>query len=239
LRRRSYAASRELLARIGDRRALVLWIDDLQWGDLDSLSVLSEVLRPPDPPNLVLLCSYGSEEAEGNPFLRGLRGAGRADGVDHRDLDVGPLSMAEATGLARHRLGGVGPEGRAAEIARESGGNPLFVAELARSSRAGGPSMASPGGLDGVLRSRTVGLPAGAMGLLRAVAIFGGPLPAAVARSCSDLGSDERSVLRGVGLSLPVTPRRALLSILLRRGILRLRGLGFRARGRPRPRRPS
>ncbi|WP_435020094.1 serine/threonine-protein kinase PknK [Tundrisphaera sp. TA3] len=199
LRRRSYAALREMLARIGDRRPLVLWIDDLQWGDPDSLPVLSEVLRPPDPPVLLLLCGFRSEEVEASPFLRGLL-ADPWEGVDCRHLEVGPMAAAEASVLARQMLGDSATERQVAAIARESGGNPFFVAELARSLQAGGPDLAegapaTPITLDDVLWSRIRRLPDDALRMLQAVAVSGGPLSPSVAWRSLGLAGDERAAL--------------------------------------------
>lgn len=202
LRRRACIALRELLARVGDRRPLVLAIDDLQWGDSDSLAVLAEILRPPDPPALLLLISYRGEGAESNQPLRDLL-ARPWDAVVRRDLDVGPLSTAEAKALALRMLAGSGPSSdrQAEAIARESEGNPLFVVELARSLQSGGEGRAADGRggrpitLDEVLWSRVRRLPDDALRLLQVVSVSGVPLPSSLAWSCLGLGGDERGTL--------------------------------------------
>jgi serine/threonine protein kinase len=204
LRRRAFTALRELLSRLGDRSPLVLVIDDLQWGDVDSAAALGELLRGPDPPVLLLVACHRDEHQDSSPFLRSfLALADRGDpAIEWCDLPVGPLSMAESCALAAALLGDNGPalSAQCESIARESGGNPFFVAELARSVQTVEelPQKAEAGELtlDEVLWARVCRLPETARLLLEVIAVAGGPLRQADAGPCAGLkAGDDRSAL--------------------------------------------
>ena len=133
LRRRAVGALRELLISLSDRLTVVLCIDDLQWGDTDSASVLLELLRQPGAPRLLLLGVYRSEYESTSEPLRMLLRAGHDDEDAVRiDLPIESLSAEEARNLAAMLLDGVANlDQRAESIARESGGVPYFIHELA------------------------------------------------------------------------------------------------------------
>jgi serine/threonine protein kinase len=215
LRRRAFAALRELLDRLGRRQPLVLFLDDLQWGDVDSAALLEDLLRPPDPPVFLLLCSYREEQRGTSAFLRAflpaLEKAGAA--LERRELAVEPLTESEAGTLALTLLasGGSGSPGdpatqaQAEAVARESLGNPLFVYELVQhiQAEAGEPRVLAPEGrpaagvsLDEVLWARVQGLPEAARYLLEVVAVAGQPLRKAEACQVTALpGGHERAAL--------------------------------------------
>ncbi len=137
LRRRAFEALRHVLTRIAARRPLVLAIDDLQWADADSLSLLTELLRPPDAPAFLLVGTVRDAPAtEGSVVMSAV---GIADIESHlpcpaRHVALGRLADADARELATSLLELVAPNrARHAEaIAREAQGHPLFIDELAR-----------------------------------------------------------------------------------------------------------
>ena len=220
LRHRAALALRELLARVAARVPLVLSIDDLQWGDRDSAVVLGDVLLPPDPPPLLLLGAYRTEEGAASPFLATLRAA--SPGATAPEIEIGPLSPEEATELAtaliaRHMgpapvapaapaapapsaaPGAAVPLGEetrrvlASSIAHESHGSPFFVDELVEYLAEGGGTLSTTThiSLEQVLKRRFARLPAPARRLLEVVAIAGRPTPDELAFQASTLGPGE------------------------------------------------
>ena len=98
LRRRTFAGLRELLKRLSERTPLILSIDDLQWGDVDSARLLSDLICSEQSPALLFIGSFRSEDSEENPFLLEMRKSMEkvAAAHEHRELAVEALPQAEA-----------------------------------------------------------------------------------------------------------------------------------------------
>ena len=192
LRQRAAEALRDLLyalVALYPLSPLVLTIDDAQWGDADSASILQQVLRPPDAPPLLLIVAYRSEDATGGRLLGTLRQMMRgAAGPDVRDIEVGPLSIADARALAASVTAGTPDAGaRADAIARESGGNAFFIHELAQHAATVGSSTT----LGAVVLERLRTLPDSARRVVTAAALSAQPMTASVGRMAAALEPED------------------------------------------------
>jgi len=178
-----FVVFRQLLRALGERAPIVAYVDDLQWADADSVALLSEVLRPPDAPRLLLLGTLRTQAAGDS--------AGRflAADVPEQELALSNLGGDAARMLARELLlsGGASDPDRGADVlARESAGHPLFLLELARTAhlrRGNGAQLT----LDSVLRAQIESFPEATVRVLRTLAISGAPTPVRMLRRLCDL----------------------------------------------------
>jgi hypothetical protein len=191
VRGRGFAALREVLARIGDRRPVLVCVDDLQWGDVDSAALFAELIRSPEAPSVFWLMSFREDEAATSPLLSRLAQLRQTTLADAAivDLHLGALDNNEAEALAATLLGsGGGRDPRAHAIAVESQGSPFFVCELARAGE-------GDHALGGLVRQRVAQLEGAARRVLEVVAVAAQPLELEVAGAASDAGAELRDAL--------------------------------------------
>ena len=214
-KRRARTALRELWQRLASRRQLVLFIDDLHWGDRDSADLIAEMLRPPDPPPLLIIGSYRSEEKDSSPLLRELMASQHIrEGALIREIPVEELSDEDAMELALQLFGDRSATLKTVTqaIALESEGSPYFVAELVRYAltQTRGPTdsihleMDSAGmSLSRLILARLERVGPEAHRLLQVVAVAGQPIDLQVVIQAAELGSAAQAAvttLRGASL---------------------------------------
>lgn len=186
LRLRGFGALRELLARLSDRHPVVVFIDDLQWGDLDSAALLAELAAPPDPPSFLLIVSYRREDEDKSAPLQSLlaREAVR--------IDLEALSRDDVRTLASTLLGPGAPASLVESIVDESRGTPLLVREVVDNVQSEAGAFSSTFRLEDMLRNRLRLLPAAPRILLETLAVAGRPVRLDLAFRASGLEGDER-----------------------------------------------
>ena len=212
LRQGAFTALRHVLKRLAVKRELVIFLDDLQWSDLDSLRLLADIMRPPDPPALLLLfCTRveGRELALEPVSELSSREGSVETPIQHAALgalldllnpwlsrlDLGPLPPADAAWLASQFLRGA-PDRLAERVAEEAGGVPLFIAELAIHMQTTGSQDSRPVSFVQLLHRRIAQLPDHARELVELAAVSGEPISQRVAATA--LGSAPESLGRAI-----------------------------------------
>ena len=180
IRRLAFAAFSALLAELAKRFRLSIFIDDIQWGDLDSANLLHELIQTAPP--LLLILAYRSEDGDAQP-----------EGLELLDLEgqlcveLGPLSPEESADLARGILGSNCAADDLRQIASDSLGSPFFVRQLAEYRTMGGESQ-----LEKVIQDRAATLSALERRSLEVLSVARAPLGLAVLRDVAELGADIR-----------------------------------------------
>ena len=119
LRRRAFEAFRELLLAIAKRSPLIVFIDDLQWGDVPGANVLADLIVSKTNVKILLILAYRDELNVGNECLKSLQ-LHRLESLDSDALlgkkprteqsfaqckiALGPLSTVDAALLASNLL---------------------------------------------------------------------------------------------------------------------------------------
>jgi ATP/maltotriose-dependent transcriptional regulator MalT len=197
-RYRSHRAVRELLERLTAGGPLVLVLDDLHWADAGSVELLGALLRrPPAAAVLVALAVRPRQAPE--RVAAALERAHRAGTLLR--VDVGALTRGEARELLSEAVDGAA----ATALYEESGGNPFYLEQLARSlarGRTAGVPELSPRDLDvppavaASLAEELALLSPGARGVLEGAAVAGDPFEPELAAAAA--ATSEASALEAL-----------------------------------------
>ncbi|HEY5951599.1 MAG TPA: protein kinase [Kofleriaceae bacterium] len=184
-RNQAFAALREVLHRISQRRPLVITIDDWQWADADSVVLARHLLRHRDsPPMLLVVTARPSDD----PMIMSRVGSVAMPGS--RWINLKALHQAQAIELVDQLRRSFAPSLvlDLAAIARETQGHPLYISELVRYAATRGAAGEGDKAihLDEAILARIAALPLEARAIVDVLAVVGEPLPLDIVREAVD-----------------------------------------------------
>lgn len=203
VRQSGFEALRGVLTRLCARQPVILWVDDVQWTDADSMALIEAVFGGVGAPPLLLLLSRRPDDEAANTGLLAAISLARRQGLAFR-VDLAPLAVASATSLARaitRRMGG-DAEAVVASIVAEAAGVPYLVAELAHFvAGRQGPVEAAPTGatMGSLMQERLRALSPEDRTIVELSALCGAAQPPALLLAAA--GSRDRSRIRDLCVS--------------------------------------
>ncbi|RLS36622.1 MAG: hypothetical protein DWH82_12985 [Planctomycetota bacterium] len=188
-RRCGSRALRELFQRLACHGPLVVFADDIHWGDGESAMLLEELVRPPDPPAVLFLFAHRQDKPDDGPFLKALA----ALPIERRDLALAPLDENEIRQLVQTLLCPPNgePDPLAEVIVHESFGNPLLAHELL-DHRARDSESTIPPTIESLVRGRLSRLEPQDRWLVEAIAFSPGPVDIRTACLAAEIPAEAR-----------------------------------------------
>ena len=127
----AFVALRELIRGISDRVPVVVFVDDLQWGDSDSADIFIDMLTADHPPSFMFIGCVRRDEMESSAFLQKLEEIpdGKTCKLRTERVEVEPLTDEQCFEFLRCRLITTGEaiESDMNSIVNAAKGNPYFL----------------------------------------------------------------------------------------------------------------
>jgi DNA-binding NarL/FixJ family response regulator len=231
---RAHHAVRELIERLAARQPVLLTLDDVHWSDGASLELIGHLVRRRPEAAVMVAVAYRAGQAR--PALAAaIEGAVR-DGEIER-IELGPLEPEAAGRLV--------PAERAAErdrLLRDSGGNPFYLLQLARSGTGDGDGGAGatrdgegvPAAVATAIAGELAALPDPVRQFAQAAAVSGDPFELDLAVAAADqpeadtLPALDELIARDVVRAADVPRRFRFRHPLVRGAIYESSPMGFR-----------
>jgi ATP/maltotriose-dependent transcriptional regulator MalT len=179
---RAHHAVRELIERLAARQPLVLVFDDVHWSDGASLELLGYLLRRPAQAAVLGVTALRTGQA--TPTLAATIEEGVQSGQIHQ-IALGPLEREPAETLVDAETV------EADRLYRESGGNPFYLLQLARSGASRGAGGDVPAAVSASIAREVDSLEPAVRRFVEAAAVAGDPFELDLAVAVAELPETE------------------------------------------------